>query len=180
MSTGADVKCVRVRGDATSGLTLAYMDDTMWRDKAMWSAQVGGAGEVKLELQEPCTWCAWRVASQSAWSVAEIRMFTNTDCSSGSAASGHSFASRTRCGGIPLLADGAFSSEEPEWCGEASDWAGLHFGGEADIHCVMVTGILSSLELELWYRTPAAVQSWNQRFMTDVVLSQNASVLTPQ
>ena len=105
-------------------------------------------------------------------------MFTDVGCT-GSAGSAHALASTTRCDGIPILADGDFSSGDPEWCGEPGDWAGLLFGGDTAVNCVLVTGSAVSLALTASSSDSSAGMSWSTVQMWPV-LTESGGVVTAQ
>ena len=168
------VKCVRVRGNATEGLTLRYTLSGVWYNENTWLSQIGGSGVVEVELQVECSSCAWMVNSSSAWSVAELRMFGDISCGADQK-SGHAIARRTGCDGIPIIADGNFGLGAPAWCGDG-DWAGLVFEDEeTTVNCALVSGTvtlglsLASIASLTW----ASVDSWT-------VLSESGGVVTAE
>ena len=133
------VKCVRVRGSSglRDGLSLLYVDGLEWSAQATWLAHYEAGGNVAVELQVPCDKCAWRVTSTAlAWSVLELRMFTDTDCTN--EVGGHAIASANDCDGISKVSDGALGTDK--WCGGSSDWVGLTFATPPTVRCAHASG----------------------------------------
>ena len=173
--TSQAVQCVRVGASATSAdeltLSLTFAGGVSWTSQETWSARYEDGGSVAYELQRPCEKCAWRVTSTASdWGVVELKMFTDTACSS--EVTGHAIASASDCEGISKANDGALGSDK--WCGGSSDWVGLTFATTPSVKCVHASGDVS-IEMALDFMTISKAWSAQDDWRTWAVLSRNTA-----
>jgi hypothetical protein len=117
------------------GITLSSSVSGEWNLEGSWTALAEVDGELGTEVRTACPGCGWRIDSDVAWNVSEVRFFRDSLCEH--PVYGHPVATRFSCGGIAVIADNATSSK---WCGRAEDWFAVTFPVEEAIKCVHVSG----------------------------------------